>query len=135
MYYERYVRFVDKHPDTTSRFKLCAIALSGKRVMSIGYNRAKSDPMLSKLMLETPIIKMYEGSSRHYVSCNIHAETSALKKLKDSKADTLLVLRRNLNGELCMARPCNVCMAVLRKTTIKKIVYSNMNGFLEIETI
>ena len=131
MYYKSYVRFVDKHPDSTSKFKLCAIVMKGKRILSIGYNRARTDPHITKLIADAQITKMYEGSKRGYVSCNIHAETNALKRLKSSKADTVLVIRKDMNGRLCMARPCNVCMEALRNSCIKKIIYSTNDGTLE----
>lgn len=130
MYYSSLIRLVDKHPDQASRFKLCAVAMKGSRVLSIGYNRPKTDPNLFKIIVKNDISEMYETSKNGYISCNIHAETNALKRLK-SDADTLFVVRRDLNGKLTMARPCNVCMAAIRQTTIKKVYYSNESGEIE----
>jgi deoxycytidylate deaminase len=73
---------------------------------------------------------MYDTSKTGYMSCNIHAETNALKRLK-SDADTLFVVRRDMNGRLTMAKPCNVCMAAIRQTNIRKIFFSNERGEIE----
>lgn len=130
MYYERLIRLVDKHPDSTSRFKLCAVALKGSRVMSIGYNRPKTDPNVFRVITTNRIDCMYKTSHTNYVSCNIHAESNALKRLKGD-ADTLFVIRRDLNGKLTMAKPCNVCMGFIAKTNIKTIFFSNEKGEIE----
>lgn len=130
MYYRKFIRLVDKHPDQESRFKLCAVTLKGSRVLTIGFNRPRTDPGLFKIIVKNDITEMYPTSKTDYISCNIHAETNALKRLK-SDADTLFVVRRDLNGRLTMAKPCNVCMAAIKQTSIKKIYYSNQDGEIE----
>lgn len=127
VYYRRFLRFVDNHPDLKAPFKLCAVCLKGGRVMSVGYNRPKTDPFIAGLTKSARIDKMYPSSKTSWMSCNIHAETSAIKKLK-SDVDTIVVIRRDLNGNLAMAKPCNVCMVAIRQTSIKKVYYSNSEG-------
>lgn len=121
---------MERHPDKNSPFKLCAIALNGSRVMSVGYNRQKTDSWVAGLTRAAKIDKMYPSSRTPYISCFIHAETSALKQLRGD-ADTLVVLRIDLNGNLTMAKPCNVCMEAIRQSAIKRVYYSDKQGDIQ----
>lgn len=132
MYYEKLKRFLDKHPDPTSKFKLCAVVLKGSRVQTYGFNRAKTDPIMKNLAEAHNIQDMYDHSCHNYVSCNIHAETNALKRLGRGSADTLVVMRRNMDGEFTIARPCKVCLQAIREANIQKVFFTNKKGEFEL---
>ncbi len=54
---------------------------------------------------------------------SIHAELDCFNKAPLMEAEELYVYRE-LEGVPAMARPCNHCMAFIRKTGIKKIFYT-----------
>jgi len=66
----------------------------------------------------------------HLNSRSIHAEQAALIdsfksiKKKDLKKCTLLVVRINKSGNLCLSFPCSECHRLVRSYHLKSIVYS-----------
>ena len=63
---------------------------------------------------------------------SVHAEMNAIHKarytLKKINNPVLVVVRYNRNGELANSYPCNLCIDVIKKTNICKVVYSDDNG-------
>lgn len=92
---------------STSRFRLGAVASKGKRSLSwASNNMEKTDP-----------------SSPHPFRC-VHAEAKALKTCR-GKADTVYVARVDQNGQLAMARPCEHCWRYLKTYGIRRVVLHN----------
>ena len=93
---------------STSRFKLGAIILKGKRIVGKGINSKKTSPRF--------------GSGQY--QC-LHAEGRALydcyKRGHDPRGCVILVHRINDN----CSRPCSDCQEMLLKHKIKKVYYFN----------
>jgi deoxycytidylate deaminase len=111
-----------------------AILLKKSRIITAACNNYnKSDPFQAWVSQRTALIyNRPEISKRVYG----HAETLALKKLKNNDdADTIVVCR--LSGKynsrkLRMARPCICCEHLIINSfpTIKHVYYSTEKGFL-----
>lgn len=55
----------------------------------------------------------------------LHAEIAALAKVKDwSKAYRLVVVRFGATGRPLNAKPCEICMEVIKQTGIKEIEHT-----------
>lgn len=68
-------------------------------------------------------------------NCNVkHAEVAALNKLWPSKriGTTVLSVRIKKNGKIGIASPCHKCLAFMRESKVKKVIYSDRCGFFHI---
>jgi tRNA(Arg) A34 adenosine deaminase TadA len=55
----------------------------------------------------------------------LHAEIHALVQLEDwKKAYRIEVVRYGASGDALMAKPCPVCMHVIKQTGIKKVIHT-----------
>ena len=55
----------------------------------------------------------------------LHAEIAAIAKVRDwGKAYRLVVVRFGATGKPLNAKPCNICMEVIKQTGIKKIEHT-----------
>lgn len=63
---------------------------------------------------------------------SIHAEMNVLHRaryvLKKINNPVLVVVRYNRNGDLVNSYPCNLCIDIIRKSGIIKVIYSDDNG-------
>lgn len=93
---------------------LAAIVLRKRKVVAVGFNSyTKTHPQQAKFAQKLGQVK----------KIFLHAEIDALSKApKDS--DTIVVLRVNKKGELCCAKPCEICRAAITQFGIKKIFHS-----------
>ena len=58
-------------------------------------------------------------------SIYLHAEVAALVKIKDwTKPFRMVVTRHTKDGQPAMAKPCNICMSVIKQTSIKEIEWT-----------
>lgn len=113
----RLARNVSKH-STHHKHHLGAVLVSSGNVISVGFNKGKSD-------------------SKGWV-CGIHAEMSAIHSSSrdDLKGAVMFVYRERKDGSLGMARPCQKCMEVLREKKIKRVYYTTSEyPYFEIEDI
>jgi len=98
-------------------------------------DRASANAINSPLSYQLGAVIFKGGKiiSSGYNSGWVHAEHSALKKLKPNRAKgaDILVVRVNKTG-LTMAKPCDNCQLRLRKNGIKRVFYTNANGEMEI---
>jgi deoxycytidylate deaminase len=88
-------------------------------VLSIGYNKNKTHPMMGKF--------------RH-----LHAEVDALLKVKDRdtlRGSDIYVTRQNKNGRVGLAKPCSTCMGHLRSFGVRNVYYTGSNGEIQKLTI
>lgn len=65
---------------------------------------------------------------------HVHAEHACLNQAWRSDVDgaTMVVVRVRKNGTIGMARPCALCMKRLIQAGIKKVLFTNESGKLEI---
>jgi deoxycytidylate deaminase len=120
-------RLLKKHPEQDQYFNMCSIALKGSSVVSYGYNRYRTDPVPIQVADRYHVKTMYPTSKDIYVSPHLHAEVAALKRAQTG-VDTLVVVRLTHHGCLANARPCNVCVAVMRDYGVKQVIYSVDGG-------
>lgn len=97
---------------STHKFRLGAIVLNKRKVVSKGFNKKKSHPKV-------------------YSRC-IHAETDALLSIKKQKPiDSILVVRLRKDGNLSCAKPCFHCQKKIKEMGLKKVYYSDWCGTIK----
>lgn len=103
-----FLRLAAKHAMNSNhhRFRLGAVVVKSRSVLSQGINIAKKSP-------ETP---------PHRES--IHAEVNALKGVKNPSGATMYVARLNSNNGLALAKPCEYCIQHLMNNGIDQVVFS-----------
>jgi tRNA(Arg) A34 adenosine deaminase TadA len=126
-------RLLAKHPDD-AKFRLVCIAFKGRRVASYGFNSLKTHTAAFRVILQDRIVSRYNSEPCPCLNHSIHAEWAAVKKAK-CEVDRVVVYRESRLGQPSMARPCNICMGLLRRSGVKEIIYSNHLGHMEIEKI
>ena len=94
-------------------YKLGAVLMKGNKLISQGYNIFKKSHTQSKTI--------YNG---------IHAEFSCLYNVDYEKARNaaLFVARVTNAGVLSMARPCDVCLELLRERGVRVFYYTDYEG-------
>lgn len=129
-------RLSRRHPDrgnADAYYQLCAVLFDGSRVINYGYNRGKSNPLGQKLILKHNIKEKYSDSNYKELPtvCATHAEMSALSTKSDK--GNILVISRISKGtrEFGCARPCNICMELIKEKGIKHVYYTNDQGNFE----
>ena len=102
---------LSEHPE----HKHSCIIARGNKIISFGVNKNKTSP-----------------HSRHPHK-RIHAELSAILNAKrlDIAGATMYIYREHKNGTTALSRPCPFCLELIKETQIKKICYSDYNGFKE----
>jgi deoxycytidylate deaminase len=69
------------------------------------------------------------GTNRRLSNDNtVHAEVDALLKIKRCVGADLVVVRLNKNGTFGNSRPCNTCIAKMKKHGIRKVFYTTNTG-------
>lgn len=121
-------RLIHSHPHQDS-WMLCAVGFKGSRVCSIGYNKPKTEPSTRHLIKKHSIQKMYEDAKHCYLSECRHAEVDCLKNQRGM--DTLVICRHKKDGSMGLARPCKICQAALRDSSVTRIFYSTPQGYEE----
>lgn len=107
------------------RVAVGSVAVYKHRIVSSGTNSRKTDTLQKKynryrFLEDTP-------------HC-IHAEVACLKPLIgnndiDFKNIDLYVYRESKKGNPLLARPCESCMALIKKLGIRNIYFSNNDGY------
>lgn len=109
------------------------ILLKKNRIVAAACNNYyKSDPFQAKISKKVSLIYNKPEFSEKVFG---HAETLALKKIKNDEADTIVVCRLSGMTSSCklrMARPCTVCSHLIEEfyPSIKHIHYSTERGFM-----
>jgi deoxycytidylate deaminase len=88
------------------RFKLGAVVVKSRSVLSQGVNIAKKSP-------DTPPQRE-----------SIHAEVSALKGAKNPSGSTMYVARLNSDYGLALAKPCEYCIQHMLNNGVEQVVFS-----------
>jgi len=105
-------------------FRIGAVVFKGNRILSSGHN---SKGFCGK------IHPKYRN-----IRDSVHAEQSAILGVKDwskLKGTSIITIRITRTGIISMAKPCEMCMSMIRYTGIKEIYYSNHNGEIVREEI
>lgn len=77
--------------------------------------------------------------NKDIIFTSMHAEMSVIQQLKRMNLNlkkikklTIVVIRINKNGLLRQSKPCNKCQHIMKRYGIKKCIYSNEDGKLDI---
>lgn len=97
--------------------KMAAIIAKRKKVMSTGYNKRKTHPMM---------LKFTDNHLRVCVHAEVDAIINALKTHteKELKGAEIFVARILKNGQRGIAKPCNICQKALDSYGITAIHYT-----------
>lgn len=106
--------------------KLGCVIVKNHHIISSGYNSStKCDPIQARL-----------DTNKYGCECpgKVHAELSALlpfiKNKENISGSSIFVYRQHKNGTLAKAKPCSNCETVIRAMGIKKVYYTDENGFV-----
>lgn len=103
---------------THSTHKVGAVAIRRGKLFSSGANSEKTHPKMIRY-------------GKH-VSC--HAEWQTILSVKNKElfeGSTFIVYSEKKDGSMRNARPCELCMPILKKLGVDKIIYSTENGMKE----
>ena len=107
------------HKSQHPHYKMSAMVIKGGRVISIGFNRAPSGYLKSK------IFSTFHG---------IHAEVDAILSCADKEdlkgAEMYVVGRRPRTGALIISRPCVCCQQYIKSFGLKSVYYHDAEGFI-----
>lgn len=105
-----------------NRYKIGAIITDKNKIISVGYNQQKTNPIQKKYNKFRPYI-VYNP----YIHAEIHA---ILNSKKDSlKGCSIYTYRETKDGKISNSRPCEACMELIKKMGIKKICYTTKDGY------
>lgn len=79
-------------------------------------------------------VRQHSWKNGHQNNKTIHAELAAIFKVKNKKklkGAIIFVYRQTKNGNFGMARPCCMCMDLIRHYGIKKVIYTTEFGLVE----
>lgn len=118
--HQKYIDLALKIADANENFrtKHAAIIVIRNRIISVGVNNLKSDPLQARY-----------GKNHH--SIWIHAEISAIKNamkivhVDELKRATLYIVRMRKDGIIGMAKPCDGCQRAIVAFEIRNVVYTN----------
>lgn len=116
--------------DEYPRARLAAAIVRGNRIVSIGKNRRKSDPLQAKFSKNNEAI---------FLHAEIHAIKNALRELSvDELQDTTLYICRVKQPltytdpfEWALAKPCEGCERAIEEFGIKRVIYTTRPGTCE----
>lgn len=113
------------------RIKIGAVLVYQKDILAVSPNLKKSHPLQKRL--NHLRFNDYGDECHNY----LHAEMATILKankynLKDS---VLIIYREDKHNHLASCRPCNACMAMIKKVGISKIYYTSENGYCYEELI
>lgn len=97
---------------SSARRKHGAVVVKSGRVIGTGFNKDRNNPMIV--------------SPEHIkTQCSTHAEVDAIKDANyNVSGASLYVARVNRHGQDRNSRPCGYCEVVIKKSNIKKVIYT-----------
>lgn len=101
--------------------KLGAVLIEKNRVVSVGFNSKKENPIQKHLNK----LRGYDVEKAHN---SLHAEVYTLLKAKDLDIDwnktSLFIYRQHKDGRKALAKPCAACSQMIKQLGIKNIYYT-----------
>lgn len=96
---------------STCRIRVGAVIVNNRKIVSKGFNRPKTHPLVCKY-------SYWEGS-------NLHAEMDAVLKARKGplKGSTIYVSRLYRDGMRAPSKPCQGCLEMLKDKGIKEIIF------------
>lgn len=126
---EKYFKLA-KNASTFSDFprvKIGAILVYKGKVVSVGWNTVKENPLQKKY-------NQLRGFNTEIHPNSLHAEMMCLLRAKhldiDFRKASMFIYRNLKNGSLGISRPCPACMKAIQDFDIKNIYYTTGGGFV-----
>lgn len=107
---------VEQAKKSSGPFKHGCVIMSGKNVISKGYNHVRNQ----------------------VGTLSIHAEMDAMWKMDSdqySNKKAVVIRLSNAGTKLANSRPCCICMGMLKQQGITTIAYSTASGTIQMEQI
>ena len=101
-------------PDPGQYFHVVAILKRNNTIIKIGTNVGKTNPRMGRRFKDNK------------VNYTLHAEMNVLRFARPG--DVIYVYRFLKNGTPSMAKPCAHCHALIKKTGISKVYYTDWDG-------
>ena len=101
------------------RFKVGAAIVKGNKIISLGCNSHKTTPFIRNKISNTTAVD------------RLHAEMSCILRAKGDLSKCKIYIARivAVKSGLAIAKPCSLCMAMIKEAGIKEIVYSTAYGW------
>lgn len=96
-------------------FKHGAAITRGRRVVSIGYNHAKTHPIYSR-RFKSSLIETF------------HSEFHAIVRAHTDLRGCKIYVARKTKSSISLSFPCRVCFTLIREAGIKQIIYTGSDG-------
>jgi len=95
--------------DADVTHQLCALVVSKSKVLSIGYNKPKTDPISKDTTMQ-----------------QLHAEMSAVKRCREGELQgvDVIIARCRPSGKPGLAKPCKICEDILRDRGVRRVFYT-----------
>lgn len=112
--------------------KVGSVLIYKNKVISIGWNTNKSNPLMKEYNKYRTNAKRYFDVDKH---CNgLHSEIMCLKNAirafdGDLSKCSIFIYSETKNGNTRLSRPCNACSKYLNELGIKHIYYTTNNGW------
>jgi deoxycytidylate deaminase len=124
---EKYMKVARAVSNTSNygRVKIGSAIVKKNRVIAVGCNEKKTHPIQKKYD------NYLDYNSDKLKHC-LHAEIATIISAKeDLQGSTIYIYRKDRSGNLNMCRPCNACLALIKRVGIKRMVYTIPNGYAE----
>ena len=109
--------------DEYLEYHLCAVLVKGGQVLSIGYNKQATNSFVEHFTDRVRGVRDYCLST--------HAEMDVVLKARnvtDLRGSKIFVARVRRDGDLALARPCEICQEILYSYGVKRAYYTISNN-------
>lgn len=118
LFINRWIKFAQKqtHRCEHENYRMVAIVLINKKLISLGWNNAKTHPKMRAL-------------DEHKL---VHAELMALAKVakrEDLAKAQLFIYGETKAGNIITSKPCPCCQQLIKEANIKEVIYYNGTHF------
>jgi deoxycytidylate deaminase len=109
-HYFQLARIASLYSDFEKRYKIGAVIVRNKSVISLGFNQCKTHPR-------------YSNGEEFY---SLHAEIASILKVQFQKLSgcSIYVYRETVNEIPGLSRPCKHCLPIIIESGISKIYYT-----------
>jgi deoxycytidylate deaminase len=103
---------------STFKQRIGAVVFKGSRILGTGFNQTNRHQSLVKT-------SSWPGS----VHAEVSAIADAIRNYKDVRGADMLVVRLKRTGDMGLAMPCEACYNVLKSVGIRRVNFSDVDGF------
>ena len=99
------------------KYKVGAAIVKGRKIVSLGHNSHKTSPYIKHNISDTTLVD------------RLHAEMSCICKSQNDISGSKIYVGRLSPSGFKNARPCKLCMSMIREAGIKEVYYSTNDGW------